>query len=449
MDFDFDFFVIGAGSGGVRASRRAAAAGARVAVAEDSRLGGTCVNLGCIPKKLLSYAAHYGEDFVDAAGFGWTVGERRFDWPSLIANKDREISRLNGVYERLLQSSGVELLQGRARLTGPHEVEVGGRRFRARQVLVATGSTPLRPSMPGGELTLVSDDVFHLPRQPERVVIVGGGYIAIEFASIFHGLGSEVTLVHRRPRLLRGFDHEVADVLAEEMAKKGIHFRLSETIERIDQAARGLRVTLHNGDVLDADAVLCAVGRRPCSSGMGLEEIGAELAPGGAIVVDRFSRSNLDWLHAIGDVTDRINLTPVAIHEAMALVRTLFEAQPTPVDHEMVPSAVFGHPNLATVGCTEESARERFGDIRIFRSRFRPLRHTLSGREETMLVKLVVEASTDRVVGVHVLGPDAGELVQGFAVALRMGATKAQFDATIGIHPTAAEELVTLRDAVG
>ena len=442
---DCDFFVIGAGSGGVRASRMAAAAGARVVVAEAGPLGGTCVNVGCIPKKLLSYAAHYAEDFADAAGFGWTVGERRFDWPTLIANKDREIARLGGIYERLLVESGVEIVRGRARLTAPGEVEVAGRRFRAQHILVATGGRALRPDVVGADLTLVSDDVFHLDRQPGRVVIAGSGYIAVEFASIFHGLGSEVTLVHRRTRLLRGFDHEAAEVLALEMAKKGVLFRPQETIERIDRAASGLAVSLGSGAVLEADAVLYAIGRAPATAGLGLAEVGVELDPSGAVVVDALSRASVAGVYAIGDVTDRINLTPVAIHEAMCLVRTLFGDAPTRVDHEMVPSAVFSHPNLAAVGLTEEAARERRGEIRVFRSRFRPLRHTLTARDETMLVKLVVDARSDRVLGAHVVGADAGEIVQGFAVALKMGATKAQLDATIGIHPTAAEELVTLR----
>ena len=442
---DCDLVVIGAGSGGVRASRMAAAAGARVVVVEAGRLGGTCVNVGCIPKKLLSYAAHYAEDFADAAGFGWTVGERRFDWPTLIANKDREIARLNGIYERLLVASGVEIVHGRARLVAPGEVEVEGRHFRAPHILVATGGRALRPDVPGADLTLVSDDVFHLDRQPGRVVITGSGYIAVEFAAIFHGLGSEVTLVHRRARLLRGFDHEAAEVLAEEMAKKGVVFRSQETIERVDRRDSGVAASLGSGAVLEADAVLCAIGRVPATAGLGLAEIGVELDSNGAVVVDALSRSSVAGLYAIGDVTDRISLTPVAIHEAMCLVRTLFGDGPVPVDHEMVPSAVFSHPNLASVGLSEEAARERAGEIRVFRSRFRPLRHTLSGRDETMLVKLVVDGATDRVLGAHVVGADAGEIVQGFAVALKMGATKAQLDATIGIHPTAAEELVTLR----
>jgi glutathione reductase (NADPH) len=443
--YDFDLFVIGAGSGGVRASRMSASYGARVAVAEERYLGGTCVNVGCIPKKLLAYAAHYGEDFEDAAGFGWSVGRHEFDWAKLIANKDREIARLNTVYAKLLDDAGVKRLEGRARLIDAHTVELGGERYGAAHVLVATGGWPTRPQFPGCELAISSNEAFHLPELPRRVIVVGGGYIAVEFAGIFAGLGAQTTQLYRRELFLRGFDDDVRKTLAEEMRKKGIDLRFSTDIERIDKRRSALRVKLVDGEELDADTVLYATGRAPNTANLGLEECGVELDEVGAIKVDAYSRSNVPSIHAIGDVTNRINLTPVAIHEAMALSATLFANKPTMPDHADVPTAVFSNPNVGTVGLTEAAARARYGEIDVYRTSFRPLRHTLSGRDEKTLMKLVVERGGQRVVGAHMVGPEAGEIIQGIAIAVKCRATKAQFDATIGIHPTAAEEFVTMR----
>ena len=446
-EFDVDLFTIGGGSGGVRASRVAASHGARVALAEEARLGGTCVNVGCIPKKLLTYAAHFRDDFEDAAGFGWTVGSSSFDWGRLIEAKDREIARLNGVYRRILETNGVRILEDRATVVGPHEVRVGDRTIRARHVLVATGSRPVITGEPGAERGINSNDFFHLPA-PRRAVVVGGGYIAVECAGILHGLGSEVTLVHRGPLLLRGFDDDVRTVLLEEMRKRGLDVRLEERIARIDRAGARLRATLASGAEVETDVVLHACGRKPNTQGLGLEHVGVELAPDGAVVVDAFSRSSVPSIHAIGDVTNRVNLTPVAIHEAMALVATLFENRPTRPDHAGIPSAVFSQPPVGTVGLTEAEACASHGAVDVYKTRFRPLKQTLGGRDETTFMKLVVDAASDRVLGCHMVGADAGEIVQGLAIALKCGATKEQFDATVGIHPTSAEEFVTMREKV-
>ncbi|MFP6664560.1 MAG: glutathione-disulfide reductase [Deltaproteobacteria bacterium] len=446
--FDFDLFTIGAGSGGVRASRMAASYGARVAVAEESRLGGTCVNVGCIPKKLLVYASHFAEDFADAAAYGWSVAPPSFDWATLIANKDKEIARLNGIYQNILESNGVSIIHGHARVVDAHTVEVGGERYSAAHILLATGSAPVMPGGLGGELAISSNEVFHLAEQPQRIVIVGGGYIAVEFAGILHGLGSAVTQVYRGPLFLRGFDDDVREVLADEMRKKGLDLRFDTTVEKIEQVAGGLKVTLNDATTLEVDQVLCAIGRRPLLQNLGLDEAGVVVDERGAVVVDEYNRTNVPSIHAIGDITDRIQLTPVAIHEGMALAATLFDGRPTAIDHVDVPSAVFSQPSIASVGCTEAQARERHGELEIFRSRFRALKQTLTGSDETMMMKLIVAAEGRRVVGLHVVGPDAGEIVQGFAVAVKAGLTKEQFDATIGIHPTAAEELVTMREPV-
>jgi len=445
-EFDYDLFTIGAGSGGVRASRMAASFGARVAVAEDKRLGGTCVNVGCIPKKLMVYASHYGTDFADMAAYGWTVGPRSFDWATLLANKDREIARLNGVYGDILQRHGVEIVEGRARLLDANTVEVAGRRVTARYVLLATGSLPFVPEGPGCELAITSNDIFFLPKQPERVLVVGGGYIAVEFAGILHGLGSHVTQIYRSELFLRGFDDDVRTVLAEEMRKQGIDLRFNVNVTAIERRGEALAATLTDGTVLEVDQVLAATGRVPNTRGIGLEEAGVKLDAVGAVLVDDFSCSSTPSIYAVGDVTDRINLTPVAIHEGAAVATTLFGGKPTKPDHAGVPSAVFSHPNVGTVGLTEAEARRVLGKVDVYRTRFRPLKHTLTGRDETTLMKLVVSCADGRVVGCHMVGPDAGEIIQGFAVAMKCGATKAQFDATIGIHPTAAEELVTMRD---
>jgi glutathione reductase (NADPH) len=445
---DFDLFTIGAGSGGVRASRMAAMTGARVAVAEAGALGGTCVNVGCIPKKLFVYASHFADDFGDAAGFGWTVGERSLDWPRLLANKTREIERLNGVYARLLDGAGVTRFAGRATLVDANTVEVAGRRHRAANILVATGGWPSLPDVPGIEHAVTSNEMFHLPALPSRAVVVGGGYIAVEFAGILHGLGVAVTQLYRGPLFLRGFDDDVRRTLADEMRKRGVDLRFQARVARIERAGDERRVVLEDGSVVVADAVLYATGRRPLTAGLGLERVGVETRPDGAIVVDAWSRTSVPSIWAIGDVTDRIQLTPVAIHEAMALVRTLFGGVPTKPDHEDVASAVFSQPPVATVGLTEAQARERHGEVVVYRSTFRPLKHTLTGRDEQTMMKLVVDRASDRVVGVHMVGADAAEIIQGLAVAVKMRATKADFDATIGIHPTAAEEFVTMRDPV-
>ena len=427
----------------MRASRVAASYGARVAVAESDRFGGTCVNVGCIPKKLFSYAAHFREDFAVAKSFGWTLGEPRFDWRTLIVNKDREIARLNGVYESVLATAGAQILRERATVIDAHTVEAGGRRYTAEHILVATGSWPQIPQIPGRELAITSNEAFALERLPRRALVAGGGYIALEFASIFNGLGVHTTLVYRGPRLLRGFDADLGAHITQEMRKKGVDIRLQTNPAQLEP---GIRVTYEDGATQDVDLVMFATGRKPNTAGLGLEGAGVRLAPGGAVVVDAHSKSSVASIHAIGDVTDRLNLTPVATAEAMALAKTLFRGEPTPVDHVNVPTAVFSDPNLATVGLTEEAARRQFGRIDVYKTAFRALKLTLGGHEERTFMKLVVDAASQRVLGAHMVGPDAGEIIQGVAIAVKLGATKAQFDATIGIHPTAAEEFVTMRE---
>jgi glutathione reductase (NADPH) len=427
----------------VRASRFAASYGARVALAEDGRFGGTCVNVGCIPKKLFSYAAHYREDFEVAKSFGWTLGEPRFDWPTLLANKDREIARLNGVYEGVLAKAGVTILRARARVLDAHTVEAGGKRHTARHILVATGSWPQVPQIPGRELAITSNEAFHLEHLPRRALVVGGGYIALEFASIFNGLGVQTTLAYRGPRLLRGFDAELGERLGGEMMKKGVALRLNANPARL---APGIRVDYEDGTTQETDLVLFATGRKPNTAGLGLEAAGVRLGGGGEVIVDAYSKSSVDSIHAIGDVTDRLNLTPVATAEGMALAKTLFRGEPTPVDHESVPTAVFSDPNMATVGLSEEAARARHGKVDTYKTSFRALKHTLGAHEERTFMKLVVDAATQRVLGAHMIGPDAGEIIQGVGIAVKLGATKMQFDATVGIHPTAAEEFVTMRE---
>jgi glutathione reductase (NADPH) len=426
----------------VRASRVAASFGARVAVAESGRFGGTCVNVGCIPKKLFSYAAHYREDFEVARSFGWTTGEPSFDWKVLVANKDREIARLNGVYESLLTGAGVTILRGRASVVDAHTVEVNGARHSAKHILVATGSWPQVPQIPGRELAITSNEAFFLEALPRRALVVGGGYIALEFASIFNGLGVETSLAYRGPRLLRGFDAELGELIAGEMRKKGVAIRLQSNPARLE---RGIRITYEDGSTQETDLVMFATGRKPNTAGLGLEGAGVKLDPEGAVVVDAYSRSSVASVHAIGDVTNRMNLTPVATAEGMGLAKTLFSNQPTPVDHVNVATAVFSDPNIATVGLSEEAARARHGAVDVYKTSFRALKHTLGGHEERTFMKLVVDAASQRVLGAHMIGPDAGEIIQGVAIAVKLGATKAQFDATIGIHPTAAEEFVTMR----
>lgn len=443
--YDYDLFVIGAGSGGVRAARMAGALGARVAVAEDRELGGTCVNVGCIPKKLFVYAAHVSGAIEDAAGYGWTVEPPRFDWPTLLRNKDREIARLNGVYERLLRDAGVEIVPARARIAGPHAVVVGDRRVTAERILVATGGWPLRPGIPGHEHAITSNEAFHLERLPERVVIVGGGYIAVEFAGIFHGLGVGTTIVHRGEVFLRGFDDDLRHGLAREMAREGVALRFGVTVTSIAKHATGLTLAISDGTTLETDAVMYATGRVPNTANLGLAEVGVACDADGAVCVDDEYRTNVPSIYALGDVTNRVNLTPVALAEAMAFVRRVYGGQETHVDYEVIPTAVFSHPNLGTVGPTEAQARECYGDVIVFASTFTPLKHTLTGRGEKTFLKLIVDRASDRVLAAHMMGPDAGEIIQGIAVAIRAGATKAVFDSTIGIHPTTAEEFVTMR----
>ena len=450
----FDLFVIGAGSGGVRAARMAAQRGARVAVVDAAPLGGTCVNLGCIPKKLYSFAAHYAEAFEEAHGYGWSGAVPTLDWDTLKANRAAEIGRLNAVYAKLLVSAGVQVLAGRAHVVGANEVEVGGERHRARNILIATGGWPVVPPVSGAELAITSNEIFDLPTFPQHLLVVGGGYIACEFASIFRGLGAQVTQLYRGAQILRGFDVDISNFVADEMRKKGVALHTRSDVERIERLNDGgggrLRVTLQNGDMHLADQVLYATGRAPNTAGLGLAELGVKLAPNGAVRVDAHYATNVPSIHAVGDVIDRIHLTPVALAEAMALVDRLFGARPDAnaraVDYDLIPTAVFTHPSVGTVGLSEADARARFGEVRVFRSEFKALRHTLSGSTERTLMKLVVDAASDRVVGLHMVGADAGETIQGFAVALKAGATKAVFDATIGIHPTAAEEFVTMRE---
>ena len=446
---DYDLFVIGAGSGGVRAARVSAALGARVAIAEERYLGGTCVNVGCIPKKLFVYGAHYGEDFEDAGNFGWRGVALAFDWATLRDNKNREIERLNGVYRTLLEDAGVEVFEARAALADAHTIRVGGRTLGARNILVATGSWPRVPSFPGSDLAITSNEAFHLPEFPRRALVLGGGYIAVEFAGIFAGLGAETTLAYRGELLLRGFDEGVRRFVAEEMRGKGVDVRMPSRLVALEQAGRRtLRCRFQDGDVLEADLVLAATGRTPASGGMGLEAAGVRLADDGAVVVDGEYRTSVPHIFAVGDVTGRVQLTPVAIAEGMCVARNLFGSGGRPVYYETVPTAIFCQPNIGTVGPTEEEARRRMRNVQVYESTFRPLKHTVSGRGERSLMKLLVNGDDDRVVAAHMCGADAGEIIQGVAVAINAGATKADFDATIGIHPTAAEEFVTMREPV-
>jgi glutathione reductase (NADPH) len=448
MAYDYDLFTIGGGSGGVRASRFAANLGARVAVAEAGPFGGTCVNVGCVPKKLMSIAAHFHEDQRDAVGFGWEASAPRFDWATLIARKDREIARLNEVYVNTLAKAGVTILRGWCRLVDAHTVEVDGQRYTAQNILVATGGEPTRATLPGAELAITSDDFFFLPEQPRRALVYGGGYIAVEMASIFNGLGTETTLMYRGDRLLRGFDADLGTHLAGEMGKKGMRLALHSTIESLSRTPTGIHAQLADGSHVEADCVLFATGRRPRVANLGLEAAGVALSADGAVLVDEQLRSNVPSIYAIGDVIDRVALTPVALSEGMVVAEALFGKSGRRTPYELIATAVFSHPNVASVGLGEEDARSRGHDVAIYRSVFTPLRHTLSDSGEKALMKLVVDRATDRVLGVHLVAPEAGEVLQGFAVALGCGATKAQFDATIGIHPTLAEEFVTMRQAV-
>ena len=450
MAYEFDLFVIGAGSGGVRAARFAAGFGAKVAVAESRYLGGTCVNVGCVPKKLLVYGAHFAEDFEQASGFGWSLGEADFDWATLIANKDREINRLNGIYRNLLVNSGVSLIEGHAKITGPHEVEINGQRHTANHILIATGGWPQIPEIPGHEHAISSNEAFFLKELPKRVLVVGGGYIAVEFAGIFHGLGAKTSLLYRGEMFLRGFDGAVRKHLHEELVKRGMDVQFNADIERIDKQPDGsLKATLKDGRELIADCVFYATGRRPMLDNLGLENTGVKLDKRGFVEVDDLYQSAEPSILAIGDVIGRVQLTPVALAEGMAVARRLFKPeQYRPVDYQMIPTAVFSLPNIGTVGLSEEQAVEAGHKVQIFESSFRPMKLTLTECQERTLMKLVVDADTDKVLGCHMVGPEAGEIVQGLAIALKAGATKQHFDETIGVHPTAAEEFVTMRTPV-
>jgi glutathione reductase (NADPH) len=447
--FDYDLFVIGAGSGGVRAARVAAGFGARVAVAEADRPGGTCVIRGCVPKKLLVYAAHFREELEDAAAYGWTA-DATFSWPTLIANKDREIARLEDIYRTLLKSAGASLYEGRATLVDPHTVEIAARRYTARHVLVATGGRPVRPEIPGAEFAITSDEAFQLAELPRRVLIVGGGYIGVEFGGIFHGLGAEVTIAYRGEQILRGFDDDVRHHLHDELVRKGFDVRLQcdlRTIERRgDGSLAATIVTAGAPQQLELDAVMFATGRQPDTAGLGLEAAGVRIDANGAVIVDEYSRSSVPNIHAVGDVTNRVALTPVAIREGAAVATTLFGGRPVAMDHRDVPHAVFSQPPVGTVGLSEAEASTAYAAVDVYTATFRPLKYTLSGRNERTLVKLVVDAASQRVVGAHMVGPDAPEIIQGIAIAVKAGLTKEQFDATVAVHPTAAEEFVTLRD---
>ncbi len=445
---DFDLLVIGAGSGGVRAARMAASLGVRVGIIEDRWLGGTCVNVGCVPKKLYVYGSEYSKAFEDAAGFGWHTAPSQFDWATLRDNKKTEISRLNAVYERLLTQAGATLIEGRGHLIDAHTVAVGEQHYTAEKILIATGTWPQIPKFPGHELALTSNEIFDLDTFPERIVVLGGGYIASEFAGIFNGLGAEVTQLYRGELFMRGFDNDVREFVAVEMRKSGIDLRFNANIASIARHTEGLRVTLLDGSLLYADVVLCAVGRQPNIAGLNLEATAVTLNDRGFIAVDSQFRTTEPSIFALGDVTGGPQLTPVALAEGMAFVRTQWGDSSQSVDYDFIPTAVFCQPNVGTVGLTEEEARARLGAIRLYRSDFKPMKHTLSGRDERTLMKLIVDDASDRVVGLHMVGPDAGEIVQGMAIAMRVGATKADFDSTIGIHPTAAEEFVTMREAV-
>ena len=450
MSYDFDLFVIGAGSGGVRAARFAAGFGARVAVAESRYLGGTCVNVGCVPKKLLVYGAHFAEDFEQAAGFGWSLGEANFDWTTLIANKNREIERLNGIYRNLLTNSGVSLFEGHARIVDAHTVEVNGERHSTERILIATGGWPHIPDIPGREHAISSNEAFFLKQLPKRVLVVGGGYIAVEFASIFHGLGAQTSLLYRGDLFLRGFDGAVREHLRDELSKKGLDLQFNADIASIERQADGsLAATLKDGRVLEADCVFYATGRRPMLDNLGLENVEVKLDKRGYIEVDDLFQTSTPSILALGDVIGRVQLTPVALAEGMAVARRLFKPeQYRPLDYRMIPTAVFSLPNIGTVGLSEEQAIEDGYKVTIFESRFRPMQLTLTENPERTLMKLVVDADSDHVLGCHMVGPEAGEIVQGLAIALKAGATKQIFDETIGVHPSAAEEFVTLRTPV-
>ncbi|HJO86467.1 MAG TPA: glutathione-disulfide reductase [Rhodospirillales bacterium] len=444
-NYDYDLITIGAGSGGVRASRLAGGYGAKVAVCEEDRVGGTCVLRGCIPKKLLIYGAHYADYMEDAVNYGWTIEGASHDWTKLIANKNTELDRLNGIYLRILRDNNVDLKEGRGVLVDDHTVEIAGERLTAENILIAVGGRPTMPDIPGIEQVITSNEALELPKLPKRVVIVGGGYIAIEFAGIFSSLGVEVTEIIRADNILRGFDIDMRTSLFEEMEKRGIKILAETVVESIEKQGDTFSLRLGNDEILETDCVMYATGRRANSEGLGIEAAGVELNDNGSIIVDELNRTSQSHIYAVGDVTDRIQLTPVAIQEGHALADMLFNQDTRTTDYTNVPSAVFSTPPIATVGLTEEQARAEFGEVDIYDSNFKPLVHTLTGRDERSVMKLIVEPKSDKVIGCHMMGIDAPEIIQGVAIAMKCGATKAQFDATTGIHPSSAEEFVAMR----
>ena len=448
-DNSCDLFVIGAGSGGVRAARISAGLGAKVIVAEGLYLGGTCVNVGCVPKKLYVYGSEFGKAFKDAEGFGWTVNGTSFDWPTLRDNKTREISRLNSIYDRLLDGSGAQVISGMATLVDAHTVEVNGTQYHAKKILLATGSWPTKPEFPGNELAITSNEIFDLDSFPQRLLVVGGGYIATEFACIFNGLGAQVTQLYRGDLFMRGFDNDVRVFAAEEIRKTGVDLRFNSNIVSLTQTHEGLEAQLTDGSSMVVDAVLCATGRHPNIEGLGLEKTAVTLDARGYVSADERFQTDEPSIFALGDMTGGPQLTPVAIEQAMAFAQTQFGDAEKVMDYGFIPTAVFCQPNIGTVGFTEEACEARGIDIDVYLSDFKPMKHTLSGRDERTLMKLIVDKSSDRVIGLHMVGPDAGEICQGMAVAMKAGATKADFDSTVGIHPTAAEEFVTMRTARG
>ncbi|MBZ2168169.1 glutathione-disulfide reductase [Marinobacter sp. F4216] len=446
----FDLIVIGAGSGGVRLARMSAQRGARVAVVESRYLGGTCVNVGCVPKKLFVYGSHVHDEMEDAAGYGWRIPMENveFDWPTLVANKNTEIERLNGIYGRMLTNAGVSIIEGTARLTSANTVVVGDQTYTAKYITIATGSWPVIPEIPGKDCILTSNDMFYLPQLPKHAVVWGGGYIAVEFAGILAGLGVETTLIYRGELFLRGFDDDIRRFVHQEMSKKGINLRFGVTIDSVETSGTHYRVNLSDGNSLETGLVMAATGRRALTEGLGLAELGVQFDDAGNIAVNDHFETSVPGITALGDVIGTPQLTPVALGQGMVLSRRLFGDGQGEMDYSAIPTAVFCHPNIGTVGLNEAEAKDAGHTLSIFRSEFRPMRHTLSGRNERCLMKLVVDADTDRVLGAHMVGPDAGEIIQGMAVAIKAGATKAQFDATLGIHPTSAEEFVTMREPV-
>jgi len=445
MSYQYDLFVIGAGSGGVRAARMSATYGAKVAVAEDRYYGGTCVNVGCVPKKLFVYASHFPEDFETAKGFGWTIDNASFDWHKLLTNKNREIERLNGVYKRILDGAGVEIIDGHAMIVDEHTISINGENITAERILIATGGWPSVPDFPGKEYVITSNEAFFLDKFPKQIIIVGGGYIAVEFAGIFHGLGVDTTLVYRGPLFLRGFDHDLREIIADEMQKKGINIVFNNNIDRIENNNGHYKAHFTNSEVQDTDLIMYATGRTPNTKNLGLENVNVKLNKNGAVIVNEKYQTSVPSIYAIGDVTDRVNLTPVALAEGMILARYLFDKKNDAVDYSDIPTCVFSQPNMGTVGLTEEQAMEKYGDVAVYKSKFKPMKLSLTDSDERTFMKLIVDKKSDRVVGVHMVGSDAGEIIQGIAIAIKAGATKATFDSTIGIHPTAAEEFVTMR----